>query len=78
MDNRKRVWAFIAYPDSVPEHWQSILANFHTPISISPLHDSDLNGDDTEKKPHWHVLYRNIPLLVQKFFYLKMIFTRIS
>lgn len=22
----------------------------------SPLHDSDLNGDDTEKKAHWHVL----------------------
>lgn len=56
MDNRKRIWAFIAYPDSVPENWQSILASQYTPICISPLHDSDLNGDDTDKKPHWHVL----------------------
>lgn len=55
MDNRKRVWAFICYPESVPDNWQSILAAQFTPICISPLHDSDLNGDLSEKKPHWHV-----------------------
>ncbi|GMB93870.1 hypothetical protein NHP200010_16030 [Helicobacter bizzozeronii] len=53
---RKRYWAFIAYPDSVPENWLELLQGTGLMIAISPLHDSDMNADDTQKKPHWHVL----------------------
>ena len=55
-DGRTRNWAFICYPDSAPDNWQQILDNMHIQWVESPLHDSDLNGDETEKKPHWHVL----------------------
>ena len=53
---RTRKWTFIVYPDSAPADWEEILTNkFHLKWARSPLHDSDLNGDATEKKPHWHV-----------------------
>lgn len=55
-DKRVRNWTFCIYPDSAPENWRNILDNLHIPIAVSPLHDSDVNGDDTEKKPHWHVI----------------------
>ena len=56
-DERVRNWTFIAYPDSVPENWLDILKSYCVPFAISPLHDSDLNADETEKKPHWHVVF---------------------
>lgn len=57
VDNRTRIWSFIAYPDSVPENWEQILTEqFNLQWARSPLHDSDLNADDTQKKPHWHVV----------------------
>lgn len=52
---RKRDWCFIVYPDSCPQDWIEILLKDHLCFGVSPLHDSDKNGDDTEKKPHWHV-----------------------
>lgn len=52
--NRCRVWTFVAYPDSVPANWEGILNDLHISWAHSPLHDSDLNADDSEKKPHWH------------------------
>ena len=53
---RTRKWTFVVYPDSAPTDWEEILTNkFHLKWARSPLHDSDLNGDDTEKKAHWHV-----------------------
>lgn len=57
-DRRSRNWCFIAYPDSVPENWQNILADQHIPLAISPLHDSDLTADGEEKKPHWHIFLK--------------------
>lgn len=53
-DDRTRNWTFIVYPDSAPENWEQILINQAVPWFCSPLHDSDLNADDSEKKPHWH------------------------
>ena len=54
---RTKTWAFIAYPDSVPENWLSILEDLHINILISPLHDKDINpGTNEPKKPHWHCL----------------------
>lgn len=57
VDQRKRNWSFIVYPDSAPADWQSILADYHVPFIISPLHNQDKKEDGTLKKPHFHVLF---------------------
>lgn len=53
---KSRGWACIVYPDSAPEDWISRLEDGHVQALISPLHDSDVRGDGSPKKPHWHVL----------------------
>lgn len=53
---RSNIWAFIIYPDSWPADYKDIIASWHIPCCISPLHDADKNGDETEKKPHRHIL----------------------
>lgn len=53
---RTRDWTFIVYPDSVPADWIKLLNNEHFLWAFSPLHDADINGDGSEKKPHWHVM----------------------
>ena len=56
-DERTRIWSFIAYPDSVPIDWEQILTErFNLKWARSPLHDSDINADETQKKPHWHIV----------------------
>lgn len=55
-DDRARNWAIIAYPESAPENWLEILKSQCSKFSISPLHDSDMNADETQKKPHWHIV----------------------
>lgn len=55
---KARNWAFIMYPDSVPENWREILIGFHTDMLISPLHDKDVNPDGELKKAHWHVVVK--------------------
>jgi len=52
---KKRNWACIVYPESAPKDWRDILQQSGLQCAISPLH-KDLNPDDTEKKPHWHVI----------------------
>lgn len=54
-DVRSRVWTFIMYPDSMPKDWQKLISDLRIPAAVSPLHDADLNGDGSEKKPHYHV-----------------------
>jgi len=54
---RTKAWAVIVYPESVCEGWRDALDGQHIPWVESPLHDADLNADDTEKKAHWHVLF---------------------
>lgn len=56
LTNRTRIWSFIVYPESAPTDWEHLLASECVPAIISPLHDKDLNPDNTPKKPHWHVL----------------------
>ena len=52
-----RYWACIVYPDSIPINWLEILQETGLAISISPLHDKDVNPDGVPKKPHYHVLF---------------------
>lgn len=51
-----RNWAFVIYPESLPENYEDIIINTGLPMAISPLHDKDINADGTEKKAHYHVL----------------------
>lgn len=53
---KKRNWAFVVYPESLPENWIDILQKTGAPIAISPLHDKDLNPDGEEKKAHYHCI----------------------
>jgi hypothetical protein len=53
---KKRNWACVLYPESAPEGWREILQQTGLQCAISPLHDADVNADDTEKKAHWHVI----------------------
>lgn len=53
---KKRNWAFVLYPESVPDNWIEILQQSGLQCAISPLHDKDLNATGEEKKPHWHVI----------------------
>lgn len=56
-NNKKgRIWAFVAYPESAPSDWIERLRLSGLKIAISPLHDADLNADESEKKPHWHII----------------------
>lgn len=53
---KKRSWAIIVYPDSAPADWREFLQDTGLECVISPLHDKDINPDNTPKKPHWHVI----------------------
>lgn len=55
---RTRNYTAIVYPDceNTPENWMEVLSDFHIPMFISPLHDSDVNPDGKLKKPHYHVI----------------------
>lgn len=57
MSDRSNVWAFIIYPDdSCPNNYLNIIENWHIPALVSPIHDKDLNADETEKKKHIHIM----------------------
>lgn len=49
-------WMIIGYPESLPGDWLDILNDLHIEVTISPLHDQDVNADGTPKKPHHHIL----------------------
>lgn len=53
---KKRNWAFVCYPDSLPTDWLDVLQQTGLPLCISPLHDKDLDPTGTPKKPHYHVI----------------------
>lgn len=54
---KSKYWTFIGYPESLPSDWETYLkTEIGLPIAISPLHDADLNADDSEKKPHYHFI----------------------
>lgn len=53
---KKRNWAFVVYPESLPDNWIEILRSTGLQCVISPLHDKDINDDGEPKKPHYHVI----------------------
>lgn len=53
---KKRYWAFILYPESAPADWRKKLQETGIQCAISPLHDKDINPDNTSKKPHYHII----------------------
>lgn len=55
-DIKKRFWAFVGYPESLPADWIEQLILKGIPFSVSPLHDKDTNPDGTPKKPHYHII----------------------
>lgn len=53
---KKRHWAFVAYPESLPADWIDQLKQTGLKVAISPLHDRDTNPTGEPKKPHYHVI----------------------
>jgi hypothetical protein len=53
---KKRNWAFVVYPESLPPDWLDVLRGTGLQCAISPLHDKDLEPTGTPKKPHYHVI----------------------
>lgn len=53
---KKRNWAFIAYPESLPKDWKEQLELSGVKCAISPLHDRDTNPTGEHKKDHYHVI----------------------
>lgn len=51
-----RNWAFVVYPESLPNNWQDIILETGLPMAFSPLHDKDVNPAGDNKKPHYHVI----------------------
>ena len=51
-----RSWAFVMYPESMPENWKEIINELGLPMAISPLHDKDINPTGEVKKSHYHVI----------------------
>ena len=63
------------YPDSMPSNYEELLINSGIPCAISPLHDKDLNADNTPKKAHYHVIlcyegpttYNSVKAFIEQF-----------
>lgn len=51
-----RNWAFVVYPESLPQNWEDIVVETGLPMCFSPLHDKDVNPTGEIKKPHYHVI----------------------
>ena len=53
---RSNTWTFCIYPESMPNDYLQIIGSWCIPTLLSPVHNSDLNGNGMEKKEHIHVL----------------------
>lgn len=54
---RSNTWTFCVYPDdSLPSNYLEIINGWGVATLLSPVHDSDLNGNGMEKKKHIHVM----------------------
>ena len=53
---KKRYWAMVLYPESAPVDWRDKLRETGIQCAVSPLHDKDINADNTPKKAHYHII----------------------
>lgn len=57
LSNQKgRAWAFVMYPESMPQNYYELLEQTGLPFALSPLHDKDLDPTGEPKKSHYHVI----------------------
>lgn len=52
--SKYRYWAFVTYPESLPENYLTLMKFTGLKFAISPLHDRDVNPDGSIKKAHFH------------------------
>lgn len=56
-DLRSNTWTFCIYPDrGLPSNYKEIIGSWCIPTLLSPVHDSDVNGNGMEKVKHIHVM----------------------
>lgn len=56
-DNLKgKHFTYVVYPESAPDDWIEQLRQSGLRFVVSPLHDKDINADNTPKKEHYHVI----------------------
>lgn len=53
---KKRNWAFVGYPESLPDDWKDQLIQTGLPFAVSPLHEFDTDPTGEVKKPHYHFI----------------------
>lgn len=55
---KKRNWAFVGYPESLPGDWFESLTQLGIKGAVSPLHEFDVEADGSGqlKKPHYHII----------------------
>lgn len=53
---KTRQYQAIIYPESAPEDFLERIERLQVGALLSPLHDSDVNGDGELKKPHYHFI----------------------
>lgn len=51
-----RNWAFVVYPESLPDNWREIVTDTGLPMAFSPLHNKDVDPNGEIKKAHYHVI----------------------
>lgn len=56
-DNRSCNWSCIIYPESVNEDWQEKIGEALVDCFVSPLHVSESEKEEEQRKPHRHVLF---------------------
>lgn len=53
---KKRNWAAVLYPESLPADWMDTLQATGLPVVVSPLHDKDIDPTGEPKKAHYHAI----------------------
>lgn len=71
---KKRYWACVFYPESLPNNWEQLLIDSGLSCCYA-LHNKDINPDNTIKKDHYHVIlaydgpttYKNVVKFLEPF-----------
>ena len=55
-NKRSNLWVCVFYPDSAPKGFLDIINSWRIPCLLSPIHNADMNADESEKKEHIHLM----------------------